>query len=83
MNTRSLKFQLVGWYAALLTGCFVLIGAATYVVLQSSLVAALRETQLRRARQVGAVAARAEISQHGRGPRGREEIQARYAPAIQ
>ena len=30
MNTRSLRFQLVAWYAGLLTGCFVLIGAATY-----------------------------------------------------
>jgi hypothetical protein len=42
MNARSLRFQLVAWYAGLLTGCFVLIGAATYVVLQSSLVGALR-----------------------------------------
>ena len=30
MNTRSLRFQLIAWYAALLTGCFALIGAATY-----------------------------------------------------
>jgi heavy metal sensor kinase len=53
MNTRSLRFRLVAWYAGLLTGCFVLIGAAAYVVLQHSLVGTLRETQSRRARQIG------------------------------
>src|ERR1035441_2185831 len=77
MNTRSLRFQLVAWYAALLTGCFVLIGAATYVVLQSSLVGALQETQLRRARQVGQL-----LLDEIRGPgeaRVGEEVQARYA----
>ena len=53
MNIRSLRFRLVAWYAGLLTGCFVLIGAAAYVVLQHSLVGTLRETQSRRARQIG------------------------------
>jgi heavy metal sensor kinase len=80
MNTRSLRFQLVAWYAALLTGCFVLIGAATYAVLQSSLVGALRETQLRRARQIGQL-----LLDEIRGPgeaRVGEEIQARYAPDL-
>src|ERR1035441_2978538 len=80
MNTRSLRFQLVAWYAALLTGCFVLIGAATYAVLQSSLVGALRETQLRRARQVGQL-----LLDEIRGPgeaRVGEEIQVRYAPDL-
>ena len=80
MNTRSLRFQLVAWYAALLTGCFVLIGAATYAVLQSSLVGALRETQLRRARQVGQL-----LLDEIRGPgeaRIEEEIQVRYAPDL-
>src|ERR1035441_7015227 len=80
MNARSLRFQLVAWYAGLLTGCFVLIGAATYVVLQSSLVSALRETQLRRARQIGQL-----LLNEVRGPgeaRVGEEIQARYAPDL-
>ena len=80
MNTRSLRFQLVAWYAALLTGCFVLIGAATYVVLQSSLVGALRETQLRRARQIGQLLLE-EIRGAGEARVG-EEIQARYAPDL-
>jgi heavy metal sensor kinase len=80
MNTRSLRFQLVAWYAALLTGCFVLIGAASYAVLQSSLVGALRETQLRRARQIGQLL----LDQTGSSGEARvgEEIQARYAPDI-
>jgi heavy metal sensor kinase len=80
MNTRSLKFQLVAWYAALLTGCFVLIGAATYLVLQSSLVGALQETQLRRARQIGQL-----VLDEIRGPgeaRVGEEVRARYAPDL-
>jgi heavy metal sensor kinase len=80
MNTRSLRFQLVAWYATLLTGCFVLIGAATYVVLQSSLVGALRETQLRRARQIGQLLLE-EIRGSGEARVG-EEIQARYAPDL-
>jgi heavy metal sensor kinase len=80
MNTRSLRFQLVAWYAGLLTGCFVLIGAATYVVLQSSLVGALRETQLRRARQIGQLLLD-EIRGSGEARVG-EEIQARYAPDL-
>jgi heavy metal sensor kinase len=80
MNTRSLRFQLVAWYAALLTGCFVLIGAATYGVLQSSLVGALRETQLRRARQIGQLLLD-ELRGSGEKRVG-EEIQARYAPDI-
>jgi heavy metal sensor kinase len=71
---------LVAWYAGLLTGCFVLIGAATYVVLQSSLVGALRETQLRRARQVGQLLLD-EIRGQGEARVG-EEVQARYAPDL-
>jgi heavy metal sensor kinase len=80
MNTRSLRFQLVAWYAALLTGCFVLIGVTTYVVLQNSLVGALRETQLRRARQIGQLLLD-EIRGSGEARVG-EEIQARYAPNL-
>jgi len=80
MNTRSLRFQLVAWYAALLTGCFVLIGAATYGVLRSSLVGALQETQFRRARQVGQLLLD-QIRGSGEARVG-EEVQARYAPDI-
>ncbi len=80
MNTRSLRFQLVAWYAGLLTGCFALIGVGTYLVLQSSLVAALRETQLRRARQVGQlVVEQAKIHQEDRVG---QEVEDRYAPGV-
>lgn len=80
MNTRSLKFQLIGWYAAVLTGCFVLLGGATYLVLQTSLVGALRENQLRRARQIGELV-RQEIQSQGEARVG-EEVEVRYAPAL-
>ena len=52
MNTQSLKFRLIGWYACLLLGCFVLLGIGTYLALRTSLVSAVRENQLRRARHV-------------------------------
>lgn len=80
MNTRSLKFQLVGWYAGVLTGCFVLLAVATYLALQKSLVGALRETQLRRARQVAELV-REEVSVHGQENVGRE-VEVRYAPSV-
>ncbi|MGO8928561.1 MAG: sensor histidine kinase [Limisphaerales bacterium] len=80
MNTRSLRFQLVAWYAALLTGCFVLIGAVSYMVLQSSLVGALKENQLRRARQIGQLLLE-EIPGRGEARVG-DEIEGRYAPGL-
>jgi heavy metal sensor kinase len=80
MNTRSLRFQLVASYAALLTGCFVMLGGATYVVLQSYLVGALKENQLRRARQIGQLLLD-EVRRHGESRVG-DEIEARYAPSL-
>ena len=80
MNTRSLRFQLVAWYAGLLTGCFALIGVATYVVLQNYLVGALKENQMRRARQVGQLLV--EELPHQDGARVGDEIEARYAPSL-
>ena len=80
MNTRSLRFQLVAWYAGLLTGCFVLIGAATYLVLQSSLVGALQDNQLRRAYQIGQLLL-AEIPHQGEAGLG-EQIETRFAPGF-
>ena len=78
MNTRSLRFRLVAWYAGLLTGCFVLIGAAAYVVLQHSLVGTLRETQSRRARQIGQFLLE-EIRLQSEAKLG-DQIDDRYAP---
>ena len=80
MNTRSLKFQLIAWYAAVLTGCFALLATTTYFVLQTSLVGALTENQLRRARQIGELV-RQEVAQRGQANVG-QEVEIRYAPAL-
>jgi len=80
MNARSLKFQLIAWYAGVLTGCFALLAAATYLALQTSLVGALRENQLRRARQIGELV-REEVKHRGQAKVG-EEVEIRYAPAL-
>ncbi len=80
MNPRSLKFQLIGWYAALLIGVFGLLGVSTYWALRTSLVGSLRENQWRRARQIGQLL-REEI-QNRRESRVGEEVQARYSPDV-
>src|SRR3974390_2052012 len=78
MNTQSLKFRLIGWYACLLLSCFVLLGAGTYLALRTSLVSAVKENQLRRARQIAQLM-REEIDNHQQTGIGKE-IDARYAP---
>ncbi len=80
MNTRSLKFQLVGWYAGVLTGCFALLAVATYLALQNSLVGALREAQLRRGRQITELVRQEVLGQ--RESRIGQEVEVRYAPAV-
>jgi heavy metal sensor kinase len=55
MNLRSIRFRLVAWYTGLLTGIFVLLFALLFLSLQLFLENDLRETQLRRARQVATV----------------------------
>jgi heavy metal sensor kinase len=52
MNTRSLKFRLVAWYAGVLTIVFVLLGGLTFLLLRHYLEANLLDTQARRARQI-------------------------------
>lgn len=78
MNTRSLRFRLIFWYASLLMVCFGFLGVATYLSLRSSLINAVQETLLRRARQIAQLvsveAARQVESQIG------PEIEARYSP---
>lgn len=78
MNTRSLKFQLLVWYAGVLTGCFALLGSASYFSLERWLVGSLKENQLRRARQVAELV-REEVARQKRDQVG-DEIEARYAP---
>jgi heavy metal sensor kinase len=80
MNTRSLKFRLIAWYAGLLTGGLLLLGAVTYVVLESFLVASLKDSQIRRARQIGQLL-NDEI-RNGIEARVGDEIETRYAPGL-
>src|SRR5579883_1095926 len=80
MNRRSLKFQLIGWYALVLTACFTLLAAATYIALQKSLVGALAENQLRRARQISELI-RDEVEKNSVSQIG-PEVDVRYAPAL-
>lgn len=80
MNMRSLKFQLIVWYASLLAGGFVLLGAAAYVALDRYLIGALKESQMRRARQIAQLVAE-ESRKHVVSGVG-SEIEARYAPSL-
>ncbi len=52
MNTRSLSFRLVTWYAGVLTVVFVLLGALTFISLRHYLEANVLDNQARRARQI-------------------------------
>ena len=52
MNTRSLSFRLVVWYAGLLTVVFVLLGTLTFHFLRHYLEANLLDVQSRRAHQI-------------------------------
>lgn len=55
MNSRSIKFRLVAWYAGLLTGIFLLLCTWLYLDLRNFLEDSLRESQARRARQLANV----------------------------
>jgi heavy metal sensor kinase len=52
VNTRSLSFRLIAWYAGVLTVVFVLLGALTVLLLHRYLEANLLDSQARRARQI-------------------------------
>lgn len=80
MNTRSIKFQLIAWYASLLAGGFLLLGAAAYIALQSYLISALKDSQLRRARQVAQLIT--EESRKAAVANVAEEVETRYAPGL-
>jgi heavy metal sensor kinase len=80
MNTRSLKFQLLAWYAVLLASGFALLGVVTFLALERSLTGALKDSQLRRARQLAQLLL--EQRQHQNERRVGDEIEARYAPDV-
>jgi len=52
MNTRSISFRLVAWYAGLLAGIFMLLCAVLYLDLRHFLEKDLAESQGRRTRQI-------------------------------
>lgn len=78
MNTRSLRFRLIAWYAGLLTATFVLIAMVTYQVLQHYLMRTVREAVARRAAQITSTVL-PNMKQAGESY-VIDEIQARFAP---
>ena len=78
MNSRSLSFRLVTWYAGLLTVVFVLLGALTLLILRHYLEANLLDIQARRARQI-ADTLLAAVPRTGESMLARE-VEELYAP---
>jgi len=80
MNSRSLSFRLVAWYAGVLTIVFVLLGSLTFVFLRHYLEANLLEAQARRARQIaGTLVAHAT---RGSEETIRSQVENLYSPEI-
>ena len=52
MNSRSLSFRLIAWYAGLLTLVFLLLGAVMFAAVADDLQSSMRNNQLRRAQQI-------------------------------
>jgi heavy metal sensor kinase len=78
MNTRSLSFRLVAWYAGVLTTVFVLLGVLTFFFLRHYLEANLLDIQARRARQIaGTLVAHASRVDE---PSMRAQLESLYSP---
>ena len=78
MNTRSLRFRLIAWFAGLLTGIFLLCGTAMHQVLRHYLEQSLAQSLLRRTEQI-TVSLLADAEKTGE-KYVVDEIKARYAP---
>jgi heavy metal sensor kinase len=78
MNTRSLGFRLVTWYAGVLTLVFILLGALTVVLLREYLESNVLDTQARRARQIADTLV-AAVSRTGEDTLARQ-VEELYAP---
>ena len=78
MNTRSLSFRLVTWYAGVLTLVFILLGALTVVLLREYLESNVLDTQARRARQIADTLV-AAVDRTGEAALARQ-VEALYAP---
>ena len=80
MNTRSIRFRMALWYAALLSGALALFGAATYLGLERYLQKSLEESLVRQARSIGDVLI-VNINQSGEDYVD-NEITEHYSPEI-
>jgi heavy metal sensor kinase len=78
VNTRSLSFRLVVWYAGVLTTVFIVLGALTLIFLRHYLEASVLDTQARRARQI-ADTLLAVIDRTGEAAVGRQ-VEDLYSP---
>lgn len=78
MNTRSLKFRLVVWYAGWLGVLFIVFGVFVYASLDYYLERSLREALLRRARLVADVVQRSPLDEAGLA----SEIRSYFAPEV-
>ena len=80
MNTRSLSFRLVAWYAGVLTTVFVLLGSLTGMFLRHYLETNLLDIQARRARQIaGTLVAHAS---RGSEDAIRSQVETLYSPEL-
>jgi len=80
MNTRSLSFRLVTWYAGVLTLVFVVLGSLTLIFLRHYLESAVLDTQARRARQIADTLI-ASVDRTGEQAITRE-VDELYSPAV-
>ena len=80
MITRSIRFRMALWYAALLAGALVLFGAASYVGLERYLQKSLEESLVKQARSIGDVLI-VNINQSGEDYVD-NEITEHYSPEI-
>jgi heavy metal sensor kinase len=78
LNTRSLSFRLVAWYAGVLTIVFVLLGGLTIFFLRHYLEANLLDIQARRARQIADTLV--AHSRRGDEQTMRGQVQSLYSP---
>ena len=78
MNTRSLSFRLVAWYAGLLTLVFLLLGAVMFAVVANDLQSSMRNDQMRRAQQISDTLLKG-IS-HSDEPTLAKSVETLYAP---
>ncbi|HTT01865.1 MAG TPA: ATP-binding protein [Steroidobacteraceae bacterium] len=80
MNTRSLSFRLVAWYAGLLTLLFLLLGAVTVAAVANYLQVNIRDNQTRRAQQIADTLLR-DIDSTAEGALA-SKVEELYAPEV-